>query len=146
MASLLPMNTVINTTIINFIPLQNYLLIFTDHTTASTLLCKCKPDRDTNTPEVSRYTAIDKSQPNGKDTHYRKYEPQMLKSSGIPQRAELKYKGPGQHMHAHHYPTCTSYNIPNTICSVTTPTHSRYHLLQVSTPSCIQKFTLPPGS
>jgi hypothetical protein len=46
------------------------------------------------------------------DAHYGIHEPRTLKSSGVPQRAEPKYEGPGRHTHAHHYPTPTLRNTP----------------------------------
>jgi hypothetical protein len=61
---------------------------------------------------------------NNMDTHHRIYEPWTLKSRGVRQHAEPKYKGLGQHTHTHHYPTPTPRNIPGTIHSVTTPTCS----------------------
>ena len=72
---------------------------------------------------------------NNTDTHYGRYKPRMLKSSGVPQCAEPKYKGPSRHTHAHHYPTPTPRNIPSTVHSVPTHSCSRYHLPWVSTPS-----------
>jgi hypothetical protein len=49
------------------------------------------------------------------DTHYGIHEPRTLESSGVPQRAEPKYEGPGRHTHAHHYPTPTHVPHPRDI-------------------------------
>jgi hypothetical protein len=72
---------------------------------------------------------------NDTDAHYGRYEPQTLESSGVPQRAEPKPKGPGRRTHAHHYPTPTPRNIPGTAHSVPTHSRSRYHLPRVPAPS-----------
>jgi hypothetical protein len=58
---------------------------------------------------------------NNTDAHYGRYEPQTLESSGVPQRAEPKPKGPGRRTHTHHYHTRTSRNIPSIVHPVSTP-------------------------
>ena len=58
---------------------------------------------------------------NDTDAHYGRYEPQTLESSGVPQRAEPKPKGPGRRMHAHHYHTRTLRNTPGIVHPVSTP-------------------------
>ena len=69
------------------------------------------------------------------DTHYRIHKPQMLELNGVPQCAEPKYVGPGQHIHPHHYPTTASHATP-TIMYPHTITHTLCHTWQPETQNC----------